>query len=255
MKESAENVAAVYNTIRSTASSIYDQYLGEKCDEKVQVNASVQQRLEFKIRNLSETPTELWFDEVQKVVYDKMESDGSFLPAFLKSKAYIKLLHELDLVQQPVTEEDNISVNSGEGIENSNEQRHDPLMNKMNENLLHIQEKNVKHARSFSDVTMLAVKSEMDLMSSQETIAVEEKIDDGKLRTGDFVLAVNIIETGIVCEKGKTFGIYAIRVTRQYDSGFLEEWHIYRRYSDFYDLHTKIKDKVIFYCFFYVLLR
>lgn len=48
---------------------------------------------------------------------------------------------------------------------------------------------------------------------------------------------------GIVCEKGKTFGIYAISVSRQYETGFLEEWHIYRRYSDFYDLHTKVKDK------------
>lgn len=28
-----------------------------------------------------------------------------------------------------------------------------------------------------------------------------------------------------------------------YDSGYMEEWQIYRRYSDFYDLHSKIKDK------------
>lgn len=118
MKEATENISAIYDTIRSTASSIYDQYLGDKCDEKVQVKANIQQRLHFKIRNLNEMPTELWFDEVQKAVYDKMENDSAFLPAFLKSKAYIKLLHELDLVQQQVTEEDNISVNSGESIEN-----------------------------------------------------------------------------------------------------------------------------------------
>lgn len=47
----------------------------------------------------------------------------------------------------------------------------------------------------------------------------------------------------MVCEKGKTFGVYALRVSVQYDSGYIQEWHIYRRYSDFYDLHTKIKDK------------
>lgn len=50
---------------------------------------------------------------------------------------------------------------------------------------------------------------------------------------------------GIVCEKGKTFGIYAIRVSRQYSSGYLEEWHIYRRYSDFYDLYIKVREKVL----------
>lgn len=42
-------------------------------------------------------------------------------------------------------------------------------------------------------------------------------------------------------EKGKAFGIYAIAVTRLADN---EIWHIYRRYSDFYDLHCSIKDKV-----------
>lgn len=52
---------------------------------------------------------------------------------------------------------------------------------------------------------------------------------------------------GIVCEKGKTFGIYAIRVTQQYETGYQEEWHIYRRYSDFHDFYTKVKEKVIIY--------
>lgn len=46
-------------------------------------------------------------------------------------------------------------------------------------------------------------------------------------------------------EKGKTFGIYATQVTKMYDTGFLEQWHIYRRYSDFHDMQTKIKEKVI----------
>lgn len=42
------------------------------------------------------------------------------------------------------------------------------------------------------------------------------------------------------------FGIYAIQVNRQYETGFSEEWHIYRRYSDFHDLYTKVKEKVGF---------
>lgn len=47
----------------------------------------------------------------------------------------------------------------------------------------------------------------------------------------------------MVSEKGKTFGVYALRVSVKYDTGYIQEWHIYRRYSDFHDLHTKIKDK------------
>ncbi|VVD02910.1 unnamed protein product [Leptidea sinapis] len=44
----------------------------------------------------------------------------------------------------------------------------------------------------------------------------------------------------LVQDKGRTFGIYAIAVTRASDN---EVWHIYRRYSDFYDLHSAVKEK------------
>ncbi|XP_059050081.1 sorting nexin-13-like isoform X2 [Achroia grisella] len=53
-------------------------------------------------------------------------------------------------------------------------------------------------------------------------------------------LSACIIETALGQEKGRMFGIYAIAVTRLSDN---EVWHIYRRYSDFYDLHTSIKEK------------
>ncbi|XP_076236973.1 sorting nexin-13 isoform X2 [Calliopsis andreniformis] len=64
-----------------------------------------------------------------------------------------------------------------------------------------------------------------------------------KLQQGRFEITAKIIETGIVNDRGKTYGIYAVAVTKNYDSGYQEKWHIYRRYSDFYDLHQKIKEK------------
>ncbi|XP_023314813.1 sorting nexin-13-like isoform X2 [Trichogramma pretiosum] len=64
-----------------------------------------------------------------------------------------------------------------------------------------------------------------------------------KLQQGKFDLSVEIIETGIVNDRGKTYGIYAVAVKKAYDSGYQEKWHIYRRYSDFYDLYQKIKEK------------
>jgi sorting nexin-13 len=64
-----------------------------------------------------------------------------------------------------------------------------------------------------------------------------------KLQQGRFELTVEIIETGIVSDKGKTYGIYAVAVSKVYDSGYQEKWHIYRRYSDFHDLYQKIKEK------------
>lgn len=50
-----------------------------------------------------------------------------------------------------------------------------------------------------------------------------------KLQQGRFELQVEIIETGVVSDKGKTYGIYAVAVIKVYDSGYKENWHIYRR--------------------------
>ncbi|KAJ3654689.1 hypothetical protein Zmor_013862 [Zophobas morio] len=264
LKGTNENPAPTYEAIRSTAQSIYNQYLGEKSDQRVYVKPALSQSLHFKIRNLNEIPSELWFDEVQQAIYDKIENDEEYLPAFKKSKAYVKLLQELDLVQQNVTEEDAISLNSNESIEMNTEQSKSsseqttPQQN----NLFLVADssaKNVKHARSFSDVTMFVSKNHEELKTqntsqgdrddfvkyeTDEILTVEDpKVVEKSLKTGEFILNVNIIETGIVSEKGKMFGIYAIRVSREYETGFLEEWHIYRRYSDFYDLYSKVKDK------------
>jgi sorting nexin-13 len=49
---------------------------------------------------------------------------------------------------------------------------------------------------------------------------------------------------GVVNDRGKTYGIYAVSVAKHYETGYIDKWHVYRRYSDFHDLHQKIKDKV-----------
>ncbi|CAH1105443.1 unnamed protein product [Psylliodes chrysocephalus] len=251
IKGSAENSTPIYENIRSTALSIYEQYLGDKSEQRIQMKPALVQTLHFKIRNLNETPSETWFDGILEAIYDKMENN--FLPLFKKSKSYVKLLQELDLLQQANAEDDIISFNSNESLENNETV---PIISKKMDFLsVDNASKNVKHVRSLSDVTVLIGKNESDVKSrssSQEKRTPtndesvkeeEEKIDEIALKTGDYILNVNIIETGIVCEKGKTFGIYAIRVTRSYETGYQEEWHIYRRYSDFHDLYTKVKEK------------
>ncbi|CAG9769009.1 unnamed protein product [Ceutorhynchus assimilis] len=230
-KVSSENALAMYDMIRSTALSIYDQYLGGKKEERVQINEDLVQSVHFKIRNLNEKPNEFWFDKVKETLFEKMEIEC--LAQFKKSKTYVKLLHELDLMPQSITEEDSVSLES---------------LEKESNNFLKVEQspKTVKHARSFSDVTMFKTENGNGATNFNPYLKEADLVDSAKtedLKTGEFDLTANIIEAGIVCEKGKTFGIYAIRVSRQYLSGYLEEWHIYRRYSDFYDLHTKVKDK------------
>ncbi|KAL3282364.1 hypothetical protein HHI36_005550 [Cryptolaemus montrouzieri] len=261
IKGITENIQSVYTTIRTTALSIFEQYLGEKSEHRVQVTPSLVQSLYFKIRNLSETPSDLWFDDVQHFIYNKMENHSDYLPAFKKSKIYIKLLQELDLLQQPVNEYDNISLNSDESLEITiTEAKSDGIpsfsIQRPSENEAYLCTDNIpkthRHMRSFSDVDV-AVFTETDpnLTKSKNvhgtvemaSSAIEDHLQEKNLRSEKYSLSVNIIETGIVCEKGKTFGIYAIQVSRQYDTGFLEEWHIYRRYSDFHDLYSKVKEK------------
>lgn len=213
-KLSTENVSAVYESIRSTALSIYEQYLGEKSEQKIQLKQSLVQELHFKIRNLNETPSELWFDRIMEAMFDKMETE--FLPPFKKSKAYIKLLQELDLVQQTAAEEDTISLNSTDSLENETAKLSDNLVQIGRKgDLLAVNnaQKSVKHARSFSDVTMFTGKNDVESKSrssSQESkkirsiaanLEIEEEVIktvEQSLKTGQYILSVNIIETGSI---------------------------------------------------------
>ncbi|CAH1994332.1 unnamed protein product [Acanthoscelides obtectus] len=161
-KASAENVAVVYDNIRSTAFSIFEQYLGEKCENRVQLKSTLVQTLHFKIRNLNEVPCASWFDKVLEVVYERMETE--FLPPFRKSKAYFRLLQELDLVQQTNNEEDVLSVNSNESLENNDAQQSAMTsaqhVEKFDFLTVDYNQKSVKHVRSLSDVTTFTGKAE-----------------------------------------------------------------------------------------------
>ncbi|XP_050302654.1 sorting nexin-13-like [Anthonomus grandis grandis] len=224
-----ENLATVHEMVRSTALGIYEQHLGypARNENRVQLDENLTQNLYFRIRNLNETPSERWFDPISNALFEKMERD--WLESFKQSRIYVKLLHELDLIPQNPPEEDSLSL---EEVYAPSEVKNGQFLT------VEAANRSVKHARSFSDVTVF--KNDVNIAKEA---AEGENIED--LKTGSYDLGVNIIETGIVCEKGKTFGIYAIRVSRQYSTGYLEEWHIYRRYSDFYDLHTKIKEKYL----------
>lgn len=200
-KVPVDNTATVLEGIRSTALSIYEQYLGEKSEQKVQIKPSLSQAIYFKIRNLNETPSDLWFDNILDVLYERMANE--YLPSFKKSKAYIKLLQELDLLQQGIPEDDTISLNSNDSTDNTDNlsATHSPKMDFLQANS---SPKNVKHVRSLSDVTVLG-KQEKEVKlpyANQEKRLLEKNNEllcesgDENLKTGNFSLTVNIIETG-----------------------------------------------------------
>nr|CAD7261410.1 unnamed protein product [Timema shepardi] len=171
--------------MKEAAYSIFEQYLSEKASPRLKLDETIVKRLVFRIR--SEVPNEVWFDEIQAAVYDKLQRfpiAGEVIPAV-----------SLQVVM-PVAE--------GKGTAASS--------------------LNIKSVSPSPDDDKLLAKKQ-------------------QLTQGPFSLIADIIETGIVNDRGKTYGIYAVSVAKQYENGYTEKWHVYRRYSDFYDLYQKVKEK------------
>ena len=52
------------------------------------------------------------------------------------------------------------------------------------------------------------------------------------------------VPSGVCREHGKAYAVYLITVTKIKGDGSKETWDVYRRYSDFDDLHSTIQDRV-----------
>lgn len=226
MKGINENTNIVYDKIRETAFNIYDQYLSEKSQHKLDIHPKLVQTLFFRIKNLTDQPSELWFDDIQKFIYDKMQTQDDFLPGFERSSSYLRLLAEFDLIGQTNLEEDELSLSSLDTVEmnsetQSNKSNNSDVTNDLPEkDYLSVtrsdsMQKITKHARSYSDITDIAAiskskqenkahKSEshqqFDLFAADESISKPEPIepeeDYSKLKVGNFTLSVDIIEAG-----------------------------------------------------------
>lgn len=190
---------------------MFDEYISDKSKHKLELKPTLIQELYFKIKNLSKPPTEMWFDDVQNEIYQKFKTQEDFLPGFKKSRAYLKLLEELELIQQNIVDEDNISLNSLENLEIGGSDESVPQKQTIkitqNENFLCVESENkgMKHVRSLSDVTYLAAKSEVKSVLDSQGVAngkaqvpkvspIERNTE--KLKSDNFDLSVAIIETG-----------------------------------------------------------
>lgn len=272
------------DNLKEAATKIYQQYLSDKASPKLQLDETLVKSLLTKTK--TESVKETWFDELRNCCYEKLQNEDRFLPGFKRSLAYVKLLAELDLLKDPVSEDDAKSLDSislsstnneldtleelsetndaksilaaKEGTKKSNSSTSLISIGEANEGRASDEVdadtsnlKSAKYARKGSIAEMEQIEKK-DVSFYVETNAEQfVKLDENnydqnaikKLQQGRFEITATIIETGIVNDRGKTYGIYAVAVTKNYDSGYKEKWHIYRRYSDFYDLHQKIKEK------------
>ncbi|KAJ8688132.1 hypothetical protein QAD02_023927 [Eretmocerus hayati] len=258
--------------LKDAAVRIYQQYLSEKASLKVHLDDALVKAL--LIRMKTEPVQETWFDDLQTCCFEKLQIEDRFLPAFKRSLLYLKLLAELDLLKDPTSEDDSKSLDSislssiNNELDVLEEQIEVPKEIDKLSNEGSLTSRELKSKSSSCDD--LDNGSSGDARSIHQMVVEPDRISEGKdassyaegeqfvrlddnavydqnvirkLQQGRFELSVEIIETGVVSDKGKTYGIYAVAVTKIYDTGYREKWHIYRRYSDFYDLYQKIKDK------------
>ncbi|XP_033608688.1 sorting nexin-13 isoform X2 [Cryptotermes secundus] len=217
--------------MKEAAYSIYEQYLSEKASPRLKLDEMVVKKLVFRIR--SEIPNETWFDEVQATVYEKLQNEERFLPGFRGSVSYVRLLAELDLLKDPSSRSDEEDSQSLDEISLSD-----------NISLSSLDADDTVLEGGTAASTDSPVSSTPDNSVTAGNLSGESNAARQQQRQqGPFRLQAEIIETGVVNDRGKTYGIYAVSVAKHYETGYSEKWHVYRRYSDFHDLHQKVKDK------------
>ena len=149
-------------------------------------------------------PSGAYFDSAQMQVLKLIESPKYF-GTFLKSTAYIKCLIDMDLIK----------------------------------------EKSVDDKEILEDDAMSVLSNESECIKERplDAISVSDvPIDELWTSDNEVRLSASITQAGICKDKGKSYAIYSIQVCRT-DSEGSSNWIVCRRYSDFHDLHMKLKEK------------
>ncbi|CAG9783608.1 unnamed protein product [Diatraea saccharalis] len=224
--DSAHSSKAVIDNLRSSALELCDLFLAPNRPPIMGIPENCYSELVRKINTEGDDFTNnpvTCFDDVQKYVCDALEDDPSWQADFMMD-----------------AEENNVDKNNTEcrKEEKSDKKYSGEFMtvpgtrhNRSRSDIVgNFAERLINESAGPSNLTS-ANASNLSLSHSEISRSTKNMISP---------LSVCIIETALVQDKGRSFGIYAIAVTRQSDN---EVWHIYRRYSDFYDLHTSIKEK------------
>ncbi|KAG7307156.1 hypothetical protein JYU34_007303 [Plutella xylostella] len=223
--DSAQTSKAVLDSLRSTALELCDMYLATNSPPMIGLPANCHADLVRKITTDGEQFTsnpQACFDDLAKAIYDALEDDPSWQADYmLDEQAEAERMNDYRKEEKFETKKYSGDTLSTPGMARHSRSRSDIVGS----------QKMINESSGGSSGLSSANTSSLSLSHSE----INSKYTSP--------LSASIIETALVQSKGKTFGIYAIAVTRLSDK---EIWHIYRRYSDFYDLHCSIKDRLSF---------
>lgn len=211
-------------SLRRAAMIIFEQYLSEKATSKIRVDPDICRRTMQNIK--SKMLTEDAFDEVQNKVFQMLLGE-QYYEGFLQSTVYVKLLAELGLL--PDSKKDDGST---------------------------LDVDDVCSSKSSCPPTLLPTSTTTITTTTTTTVPPEDSVSDpmlegcnggALLNCNDVIVSAHVTQTGIVKESeksGKSYAVYAVTVKKKM-VGDDEVWDVYRRYSDFHDLHMIITDKYI----------
>ncbi|XP_025424550.1 sorting nexin-13 [Sipha flava] len=202
---------ATVDHIRDEAKKLYSLYIVQKPDICDELGDELVKSLVKKIQ--TDPVDETWFDEVQNTLYKGLlKPEKGIISGFGKHESCSRLISDLEMK----------SLGS--------EDIYEPEL--------------AIPASDFlipMDAVQQLLKGTGDKVS--DFLSGGKALNPSQSEEDKSILSADIIETGLVHEGGKTFGVYAVSITRVYMSGKEENWHVYKRYSDFYDLYQRVKDR------------
>ncbi|EFP03945.1 hypothetical protein GCK72_011945 [Caenorhabditis remanei] len=193
-----------YETVKEAAKYMYDQYLSEEAITRVPLDDVLISKFLQRLKN--DEPHDLWFEAIQEKVFDVLKTDDHFFPAFKKSSSYVKMLLELEIID---------------------EDRNDPTMSECDSvTSFSSQERSEDESRCESALRKLSL--EMDQSAPLE---------------GEPVMTATVETLGIGHQGKQTYALYNVRVSRCVDGIEVSSWNVIRRYSDFHTLHQVLTQK------------
>ncbi|XP_071812526.1 sorting nexin-13-like [Apostichopus japonicus] len=197
--------------LRAAALNIYHEYLAEDAANRVNVEPKIIKRTLLKIKY--EEPSDAVFDEAQQQVYNILHEDQHF-PAFKQSVFYMRCLAELDLLEPEAPNNHHLDDESSIHLDSSPE----PSIAESSEDLSSMGSHN-------SSVEHL---NELDMTLTED-------------RNPSIVASIN--QATMIRDQGRKYAVYTIHVSRTDEKGTVEIWDVFRRYSEFHDLHMNLSEK------------
>ncbi|XP_050429845.1 sorting nexin-13 [Adelges cooleyi] len=202
---------ATVDHIRDEAKKLYSLYISQKPEIQEELEDDLVNTLAKTIQ--SDSVDESWFDETQNALYKALlKPEKGIISGFGKHESCSRLITDLEMkaIGSDLYETPESAVPASDFLL--------PM-----------------------DAVQQLFKGTGDKVS--DFLSSTKALSPSQLEEDKSILSADIIETGLVNEAGKTFGVYAVSITRVYMSGKEENWHVYKRYSDFYDLYQRVKDK------------